>query len=131
MNTSSVARTIQTVLGTHPLQHDFLQILINQFGWKNQSAGSGELFWVTKTIGGGLSSDLNPNGRRQLSARLLDRPNPANPFGSQCALVAQHGDTPLIEIEVDHTESYAAFAARLDAAVMVLDHDDEEQAPSL
>ena len=88
-----------------------LQALIDDFGWQNQSTTGGNLFWVTKTIGGGREGGVvNTNGDRRLSAKIQGK-----------ELVATHGDNALVTVPFNTDDTAVENAKRLDDAVNAID----------
>ncbi len=102
---------VEPVIEPEVIEQSVLQALIDDFGWENQSTTGGNLFWVTKTIGGGYEGgEVNPNGDRRLSAKIQGK-----------ELVAMHGDSALVTVPFNADEAAVENAKRLDDAVNAID----------
>lgn len=92
------------------LNQSILQSLIDDFKWINQGSEGHDLFWVTKSIGGGHKNMVNNEGVRRLSAKFE---------GGH--LVAKHGDSVLVSVLFDTKKSPKDNAGALDNAVNSID----------
>jgi hypothetical protein len=92
-----------------------LQSLVDDFGWVNQGDDNRLLHWVTKDIGGGIKSSLNPEGIRRICAKV-------EPFLLHSVIVlGTLGDNILVSAHLEDGLAPTQQAKALDDIINAID----------